>query len=470
MSQKMLSDINRRTGDYGYSSESRISPGKKGKSGKRSISGVLLALLQLAVSVYFMTQIYMILNTTLLAVCIGVLVALFAVSLFTQMGKRGVRIFGKIFAVIIIIILIIGSVFSNKVIAFLNTMGGSNQVDTETPFIVFVSASDDFGEYNPDVNGRSDTNILAVVNPKTYTVLMVSTPRDYYVHVSGDSVDPNPDSSFEKLTHVGLYGSGIAYDSNGKKLSASEWGSGYDVISSGGKWGCPSMYGKEDKYTGFTALMNTLQDLYGFDIDRQHYSYVRLNFTGFGRLIDAMGGITVKVDEGFTTRTYANYENDEGRSDYTFQKGKQELNGIEALTYARERHKVSGGDMGRNKNQIKVIKAMASKMLSTSTFLTNNFGDILDSLGNAFTTNLDLTSLVKFQTAISTHGDYDGWEILSYSVTGTPGRDQILWDGSSPSVVYQDETSISNASNLIKMTLEGRDSAAIKTQIKEYNK
>ncbi len=471
MSQKMLSDINRRTGDYGYNSESRISPGKKKDQAKKSrVFGIILALLQFAASVWFVLQIYMILSTTLLAVCIGVLVALFAVSLFTQLGKRSVRTFGKIFAVLMIIILVVGSVFSNKITAFLSTVGGSQQVDTETPFIVYVSASDDFGEYNPKVNGRSDTNILAVVNPKTYTVLMVSTPRDYYVHVSGESVDPNPDSSFEKLTHVGLYGSGIAYDGNGKKLSPSEWGSGYDVIASGGKWGTASMYKKDSKYTGFTALMNTLQDLYGFDIDRNHYSYVRLNFTGFGRLIDAMGGITVNVDQGFSTHTYANYENDNGRATYTFQKGKQKLNGIEALTYARERHKVAGGDMGRNKNQIKVVRAMANRLLSTNTFLSSNFGDILDTLGSTFTTNLDLTSLVKFQTAISTHGDYDGWKILSYSVTGASGRDRILWDGSSPSIVYQDETSISNASNLIRMTLDGKDSSAIKKQIKEYNK
>jgi LCP family protein required for cell wall assembly len=474
MAKKTLSELNNNTGYYGYRSEGRIAPSNKGKkksTGKKgSIFGVLLALTQLAASVYFVSKVYTLLSTPFLAALIGVLLVLFGISMFTQHGKKGTRTFGKIFAIIMIIVLVVASIFSNKLLSYLNQFGGNIHVDVDTPFVVFLSASDEFGEYSDDVNYRSDTNILAVVNPKTYTVLMVSTPRDYYVVVDAESVDPNAGSSYEKLTHVGLYGSGVAYDSNGNKMTASDWTTGYNVIEQGGKWGNNSMYGKNSEYNGFTAIMNTLRTLYHVEIDNSNYSYLKMNFTGFGRLIDAMGGVTVDVDSSFTTRTYANYENDEGRADYVFKEGKQEMNGAEALTYARERKKLGAGDMGRNKHQVAVMKAIANKMLSTSTYVQNNYTDILEALGNSFSTNLNLPSLVKFQTAIASQSNYNGWNIVSYSVVGTPSKLPILWDGSYKAVVEQDETSVANATNLIKMTLDGSDTATIEKQIEEYNK
>ncbi|MCR5704136.1 MAG: LCP family protein [Eubacterium sp.] len=472
MGKKMLSDLNHDTGYYGYQSEGRIAPkNKKKKGGKKgSIFGVFLALIQLGASVFFISKVYTLLATPILAAVIGVLVVLFGISMFTQHGKKGTRTFGKIFSIFMTIVLITASLLSGKMLSYLNQFGGNIHVDTDTPFVVFLSASDQFGDYSQDTNYRSDTNIVAVVNPKTYTVLMVSTPRDYYVCVEADSVASGATSSYEKLTHVGLYGSGIAYDSNGKKLSASEWGTGYDVIAQGGKWGTSDMYGKNSKYNGFTAIMNTLKALYQIEIDDAHYSYLKMNFTGFGRLIDAMDGVTVDVDQSFSSRTYANYENDEGRTTYHFKKGKQEMNGSEALTYARERKKLGDGDMGRNRHQVAVMKAIANKMLSTSTYVQNNYTDIIEALGNSFSTNLNLPSLVKFQTAISTQGGYNGWNIVSYSVVGSPGKGTIMWDGTSKAIVEQDETSVANARNLIKMTLDGADTATIEKQIEAYNK
>lgn len=69
-------------------------------------------------------------------------------------------------------------------------------------------------------NGRSDTNILAIVNPKTNTVALISTPRDYYVEIqAGKNIAAN---SYDKLTHCGLYGSGEPAE----PTSPSEWGWG----------------------------------------------------------------------------------------------------------------------------------------------------------------------------------------------------------------------------------------------------
>lgn len=105
----------------------------------------------------------------------------------------------KYCSVIISIILGILLFYMGQFLGFLNNYSDGKKV-SEEPFVVFVSASDEFGTYNPKENYRSDTNILAVVNPKTSTVLMISTPRDYYVPIIAKSVAPD---SYDKLTHAG---------------------------------------------------------------------------------------------------------------------------------------------------------------------------------------------------------------------------------------------------------------------------
>ena len=77
-----------------------------------------------------------------------------------------------------------------------------DQVDNiaKNPFIVYLSGIDtrNYGEIED--KSRSDVNMVVAVNPKTKTVLMVSTPRDYYVALDGDS------NKMDKLTHAGNYG------------------------------------------------------------------------------------------------------------------------------------------------------------------------------------------------------------------------------------------------------------------------
>ena len=69
---------------------------------------------------------------------------------------------------------------------------------TKEPFIVYFSGSDSRGKLsNAD---RSDVNMLAVVNPNTNKILLVSVPRDYYVQLHGTT------GNKDKLTHAGIYG------------------------------------------------------------------------------------------------------------------------------------------------------------------------------------------------------------------------------------------------------------------------
>ena len=111
----------------------------------------------------------------------------------------------------------------------------------EQPFMIYISGSDSLTD---DLSmGRSDVNLIAAVNPQTKQVLLINTPRDYYVRTSMSGKQK------DKLTHAGIY--------------------------------------------GIQCSMDTLGMLYDEDISY----YMQINFTGFQTLIDAIGGITVDVDE-----------------------------------------------------------------------------------------------------------------------------------------------------------------------------
>ena len=120
--------------------------------------------------------------------------------------------------------------------------------DDDGVFIMYISGIDTYGAVS--VKSRSDVNILAVVNTNTKQVLLVSTPRDYYVELSISN------GVKDKLTHAGIYGVDVSVE--------------------------------------------TLEMLYDTEIDY----YFRLNFTGFEDLIDTLGGITVYSEYSFEAGGY----------------------------------------------------------------------------------------------------------------------------------------------------------------------
>lgn len=258
---------------------------------------------------------------------------------------------------------------------------------TNTPFVMYISGSDTRSQLL--TVSRSDVNILAVVNPVTKQMLLISTPRDYYV--------PNPagKGALDKLTHC----------SN----------SGVDVS------------------------MKALGGLYGVDVD----NYCRVNFTGFEKLIDAIGGISVYSDQSFTAI-----------SGISFKKGMIDLTGQEALWYVRERFNVSGGDHTRGQHQMQVIQAVFEKMTSSKT-LISNYSDIIKSLEGMFATSLsaeEITSLVKMQLS-----DMASWNLRSYSVTGKSSYEETYSvPGQALYVIWPDENSVNHVQDLIKKVMDGQ--------------
>lgn len=212
---------------------------------------------------------------------------------------------------------------------------------TEEPFIVYISGSDTRSEKL--ATSRSDVNLLAVVNPQNRQVLLINTPRDYYVplSISGGTKD--------KLTHAGLYGVDVSSD--------------------------------------------TLSMLYD-DVEISYYAQV--NFAGFEELIDAIGGITIESEISFTTLN----------GGYYIQAGENTLNGAEALGYVRERKAFSEGDIQRGRNQMKVIAAIIDKVTSP-VILTKytSIMDSMTGTFNTNLTSDQISGLVKMQ--ISEGGSWE---------------------------------------------------------------
>lgn len=109
---------------------------------------------------------------------------------------------------------------------------------------------------------------------------------------------------------------------------------------------------------------------------------VVIDFSGFKDVIDALGGVEVNVETGFTDKLYpiAGKENDTCGGDRTykcryetvsFSAGRQIMDGETALKFVRSRHAEGpeGTDTAREARQQKVIQAIKSKILSPEVYL-----------------------------------------------------------------------------------------------------
>ncbi len=171
-------------------------------------------------------------------------------------------------------------------------------------FNIYISGIDSYGDIN--TVSRSDVNIIASVNLEKGKVILISTPRDAYVKIADGGQD-----QYDKLTHAGVY--------------------------------------------GVNASLHTLENLYDSNID----FFVRINFTSFLNVIDAIGGIDVYNDQAFVSLHGGDY----------FPIGQVHMNAKEALGYVRERFALKNGDLDRSRNQEKVIKAVIEKMLQKENLL-----------------------------------------------------------------------------------------------------
>ena len=159
------------------------------------------------------------------------------------------------------------------------------------PLFVLVIGSDARPGRSP-VNARADSIHIVGVNPRRGRVSILGIPRDSWVSIPG---------------------------------------SGTNKINAALVLGGPEL------------LVRTVEQVSGIHID----AFVLTSFVGFERLVDAVGGLDVKIP----------YPIDDAAAGAHFQRGPEHLNRSEALAFARARHDVPAGDFSRSFNQGRLMIA-----------------------------------------------------------------------------------------------------------------
>ncbi|HEY4399472.1 MAG TPA: LCP family protein [Lactobacillaceae bacterium] len=207
------------------------------------------------------------------------------------------------------------------------------------PFSILLLGADT-GELGRDYKGRTDSIIVATINPKDKKVTLVSLPRDATVSIDGfESTFP------QKLNAAYPFGSAA-------------------------------------------TTIQEIEDYLNIPID----FYALVNMGGLEKLVDKVGGIKVKAPFSFTysqetAHDYGKnlYRFTEGSTDYEYAADgvnfvkKTVMDGDAALAFARMRYDDPNGDYGRQARQRLVIEALMKKAGNASTVLNTSFMDSLSS-------------------------------------------------------------------------------------------
>jgi len=211
------------------------------------------------------------------------------------------------------------------------------------------------GGKNHDGGLLTDTIILASLKPSEKKLSLLSIPRDLAV--------PIENMGWRKINSVNAYA---------------------EARSSG---------------SGGMAVSQTVSDIFQIPVDY----YLTVDFTGFIKIIDDLGGIKINVENAFDDYTYPILGNEDAPWEQRFdhlriEKGEQTMNGELALKYVRSRHAsgVEGSDFARSRRQQKVLEAVKEKVMSLNVLfkpamISKVIGDIKDN----YNTNLKIWEMVK---------------------------------------------------------------------------
>ena len=173
---------------------------------------------------------------------------------------------------------------------------------------------------------NTDTLIVVSIDPATARVAMFSIPRD----TVGVPLPPGP---LQRL--------GSTYPDKVNSIWATLRGRS-DL--------CP---GSNDTARGFNCLKSVIGYLFGLDV--QYYAEV--NFGGFTKIVDGLGGVTVDVQAPVTDNRYPG--NNGGDLRVYIPAGLQHMDGTEALIYARSRH--GSNDFDRGARQQRVLTSLLAQ-------------------------------------------------------------------------------------------------------------
>lgn len=228
------------------------------------------------------------------------------------------------------------------------------------------------GGDNHDGGQLSDVNMVVSVDPVNKTVSMLSIPRDLYVDV--------PDHYATKINEAHALGE------------------------------------QREEGTGAKTLERTVEDMLDIEL---HY-YVKADFQGFVDIVDALGGVSVDVDETLIDSTIEHSFGNDYRRTLYIEAGQNHFDGATALQYARCRKGLNcGNDFGRSERQQKLLQAIKDKALSLDTFSNPlKVGSVLDALGRHVRTNIDIYR--DMDSILDLAEQIDGEDVDSFVLNNAP--------------------------------------------------
>lgn len=224
----------------------------------------------------------------------------------------------------------------------------------------------------------TDTMMVVSVDPVNKTVSMLSIPRDLWVDIPGGGES--------KINAVYTYG-----EQNKKRFG-----------------------------DGASASKEVVSKILDLPI---HY-YLLMDFEGFRKMVDEVGGIDVNVEKDITDYNYP--DDRPGRSGvitYKVKAGQQHMDGTAALRYARSRESTS--DFDRAHRQQIILKALKDKALSAGVMVNPaKLSALMNIIGDHLRTDMQLWEMERFMTILK---DVNSQEIAQRVLDNSP--EGLLKDG-----------------------------------------
>jgi LCP family protein required for cell wall assembly len=195
---------------------------------------------------------------------------------------------------------------------------------------------------------RSDTIMLASIDPESKSASLVSIPRDLWVNIPGCTASMGCSGGAQRIN--------FAHAVGGPELT-----------------------------------QKTLSVDFGIQTDY----YARVDFRGFEQVVDAVGGVIIDVDWPVKDDEYPT--NDYGYQRIYFAPGPQLMDGPTALMYARSRHGMS--DFARAGRQQKVLVSLRNRSLQLN--MLARAPDLAGIIQKSLTTNLSPVQLLPLAKLIS---------------------------------------------------------------------
>ncbi|MFZ4826338.1 MAG: LCP family protein [Phototrophicaceae bacterium] len=198
---------------------------------------------------------------------------------------------------------------------------------------------------------RTDTILLLSLQTRRMRMSMLSIPRDVFLDVEG--------YGSQRINTINVLGE-------------------LEESGSGARW-----------------VAQAIEDNFNLDIDRT----VRLNFDAFVQLVDAIGGVVIEVEHAIVDPAFPT--EDFGTMVLRFDEGKQRMDGITALRFARTRH--GDDDYARIQRQQQVLQALVAKLV-----LPWHGWAIIHVFGQNVETNLNPLDVVSYlPTVVFSAGKFE---------------------------------------------------------------